>query len=85
MFQVQRVMCDTCIYRPDSSLDLEELEAACQDHRGEFTTFRECHHSNSACCAGFWAAHKDDFNLGRVAQRLQCVEFVDHDVLGKKP
>lgn len=88
MFNVQRKMCATCIYRPDSSLDLARLEAAVADPRmpGHFAGFRECHHAkrgSGVCCRGFWEAHKDHFDAGQLAQRLGCVVFVDVDVLNK--
>ena len=84
-FQVQRRLCATCIYRPDSSLDLKELERQVADRHGGFKAFRACHHATRrVCCRGFWNAHKDQFQLGQIAQRLNMVEFVNVDKLGKK-
>lgn len=79
-FRVQRRMCATCIYKPESPLDLRRLEreAARKD------TFRVCHHSADACCRGFWDRHASDFNLGRIAQRLGVVTFVDDDTLADR-
>jgi len=76
--KVQRRQCATCIYREDSPLDLAKLEGEIADPRmpGFFDGYRICHHSNDACCAGFWARHKDDFAAGQIAQRLNCVEKV---------
>jgi hypothetical protein len=78
MFRVQKKMCATCIYRPDSPLDLKRLEDAIRDPFpfDAFRTYRICHHSENICCRGFWDAHKNEFNLGRIAQRLGMVEFV---------
>ena len=87
MFKVQRKQCSTCIYRSDSPLDLSKLEADISDKYGGFNGHRICHHSdnsNPVCCAGFWARHKDSFQLGQVAQRLKAVEFVYVDVIGIK-
>jgi hypothetical protein len=89
MFKVQKRMCETCIYRPDSTLDLARLEAACADPRmpGHFSKFRECHHAkprSGVCCRGFWEAHKDHFDAGQLAQRLNLVEFVDVDYLAEQ-
>ena len=80
-FQIQDSMCATCIYRSDSPLELKKLEAEIADRRvpGHFKGFRTCHHSDSACCRGFWNKHKDHFDLGQIAQRLGLVEFVKHD------
>lgn len=80
-FKVQRSACATCIYRTDSPLDLARLEAEIADPHGGFTGHRICHHSRDACCAGFWARHRDKFAMGQIAQRLGMVEFVTEDVL----
>ena len=79
MFKVQRSQCTTCIYKPDAPLDLQKLEAAIANRHGGFTSYRTCHHSDDVCCAGFWAKHKDKFQVGQVAQRLGVVQFVDVD------
>jgi hypothetical protein len=79
MFEVQRQSCVTCIYRKDSPLDTKQLEAACADAHGGFRSFRICHHSDTACCRGFWNRHKNKFALGQIAQRLKLVRFVNHD------
>lgn len=87
-FYVQRRMCATCIYRPDSPLDLAKLEADVADKHGGFTRHRQCHHSDAAhpaCCRGFWERHKDAFPAGQIAQRLNAVIFVDVDVLKERP
>lgn len=81
MFEVQARQCRTCIYRKDSPLNLRALEAEIADPymEGFFAGHRVCHHSDTACCAGFWRRHKNDFAAGQVAQRLDCVVFVKHD------
>lgn len=83
-FEVQRAACSTCIYRKDSPLDVKALEAACADGHGGFKSFRICHHSATACCRGFWNRHKNRFQLGQVAQRLNAVLFVRHDTLKER-
>jgi len=77
-FDVMSGQCDSCIYRKDSPLDLAKLEAEVADGRmpGFFSGFRICHSHSSACCRGFWNRHKDEFQLGQVAQRLGYVSFV---------
>lgn len=79
--RVQKRMCATCIYRPSTPLDLNALLDQVRDPRldGHFKSYRVCHHSASACCVGFWATHKDDFDLGQLAQRLGLVEYVEED------
>lgn len=82
-FDVQAKPCTTCIYRINSPLDLAQLEAAIADPHmpGYFTGYRVCHHSDHACCAGFWARHASLFPLGQIAQRLGWVRKVQHDTL----
>jgi hypothetical protein len=85
-FKVQSRLCATCIYRPDSPLDIAKLEADVADPmmKGFFVAYRECHHAkrhSKVCCRGFWNAHKDDFTAGQMAQRLGIVRFVHVDVM----
>lgn len=51
------------------------------DPHGGFKNYRICHHSNDVCCRGFWDRHKNEFQLGQIAQRLGMVEFVNVDTL----
>jgi len=48
-----------------------------------FQGYRACHHaeSNDVCCQGFWKRHKDEFQAGQIAQRLNLVDLVDVDDL----
>lgn len=59
----------------------QPARAPCRDPHmpGFFSGHRICHHSETACCAGFWARHRNDFTLGQVAQRIGAVEFVQDD------
>jgi len=79
MFKVQAKQCSSCIYHTDSPLDLGKLEADVADGYGGFNGHRTCHHSDDVCCRGFWNKHKDKFQAGQIAQRLDAVEFVDVD------
>jgi hypothetical protein len=81
--RVQRRTCATCIYNRDSPLDIVKLENDVRDPYMGFKGHRICHHSNDAVCAGFWARHKWEFQLGQIAQRLNMVEYVDDDTLVK--
>ena len=75
MFKVCKQRCPTCIYRKDSPLNLDRLEREVSLIDG----YRICHYTDNVCCLGFWNNHKNHFNLGRIAQRLNMVEFVDLD------
>jgi hypothetical protein len=68
-FEVQWKQFATCIYRPNSGFDIERLESEIADEymEGFFSGYRICHHSKSACCAGFWRIHKNDFAAGQIA------------------
>jgi len=73
MFRVQKQQCSTCIYRKDSPLngDLKHIEARSKGG------WQVCHHTDDVCCRGFWSRYRNAFNLGRIAQRLNAVVFVD--------
>jgi hypothetical protein len=84
--RVQAKQCETCIYGPNNRLDLKKLENDIRDPRmkGHFVGFRICHHSSDVCCRGFWDRHKDHFDAGQIAQRLNIVQFVNIDTLNGK-
>jgi hypothetical protein len=86
LIAVQAKACETCIYRKDSLLDLQHLEDQIRDkHTPEmFSGYRICHHSDDACCRGFWNRHKDKFPAGQIAQRLNAVVFVKDDTMKPK-
>lgn len=71
--EVMRQPCDTCIYRRDSPLDIKKLEAQVRDPYAGFRGYRICHQHHSACCRGFWNRHKNEFQAGQLAQRLDAV------------
>jgi hypothetical protein len=78
-FKVRETQCETCIYRKDSPLNLKSLEDQIRDKYVGFKGHRICHHSKDSCCRGFWNRHKDEFQMGQIAQRLRMVEFTDED------
>ena len=79
--KVNSKQCKTCIYRPDSPLDLKRLESEITHPHmeGFFKGHRTCHCSEDVCCRGFWNRHKDHFTAGQLAQRLGLVEFETAD------
>lgn len=83
--RVQAKCCATCIFRKDSSLNLQKLlndvrEPGRGGEMGYFRGYRVCHYSADAVCAGFWACFKDKFQLGQLAQRWNLVKYVDDEV-----
>ena len=85
--QVASEQCSTCIYRKDSPLDLQKLEAEIADPRmtGFFKGHRVCHSfqdDSGTCCRGFWDRHRDHCTAGQVAQRLGLVKMVGQEYRG---
>ena len=78
-FKIQKTPCATCIYKASSPLDIKELESQVANSFGGFDGYRICHHGTTACCHGFWKRHKNQFQLGQIAQRLGLVELVVDD------
>lgn len=86
-FKVRASRCATCIYSKRTPIfrrTVEDLEDEVRDERGFFRGHRICHHTEDACCRGFWNRHKDDFPVGQIAQRLGAVEFTDEDLMPPK-
>ena len=79
-FKVRKTRCPTCIYRKASPINIERLENEVKDRFG-FRGYRICHHTEDACCRGFWNRHKDEFQVGQIAQRLGFVEETDEDIM----
>jgi hypothetical protein len=78
-------MCETCIYRSGFGWDIGRLEDQVRDRHVGFKAYRACHHADGeVCCRGFWERHRDEFAVGQIAQRLDLVEFVDVDILGRE-
>ena len=78
---VRKTQCNTCIYRPDSPLDIEKLEDECKDRHGFFVDYRVCHKhedGSGVCCRGFWNEHRDDATPTQIAHRLGLVEFTNN-------
>ena len=78
--EVIKNACKTCIYRKDSPLDLDKLEAQIRDVKmdGFFAGHRVCHNHDRAVCRGFWNRHKNAFTLGQMAQRLGLVKEIEN-------
>lgn len=80
-FRVRKHRCKTCIFGTRGNWNLEELLGQIRDPAGGFTGWRVCHHEQDEreerCCRGFWDKHKDDFQIGQVAQRLGVIREVD--------
>jgi hypothetical protein len=80
---IKRRQCVTCIFNPRYwktdrlAALLDEIRDPAMD--GHFSGYRICHHSDKAVCAGFWAQHRNDFDLGQIAQRLGLVCYTQDE------
>ena len=78
---IRAEQCETCIYRPNSSLrdNLPALEAEIADPRmpGHFARARACHSAGwprtDVFCAGFVERHGDDSTPVQLARRLAAM------------
>ena len=72
--RIRERQCSTCIYRPDSVLNLPALEAEIRDRHGHFHKARACHSADwpatDVICAGFAARHGDDCTPVQIVRRL---------------
>jgi hypothetical protein len=80
-FLVQRRPCATCIYGPNSHLDVTMLESKVRDPKQPsfFRGYWVCHNAyprEPVCCAGFWQRHREAFARGQIAERLGLVRYV---------
>ena len=71
--KIRERMCGTCIYGPDSPLDLPALEAEARGRYGHYDHYRACHGdpSDTTVCRGFYDAHGDDCTPIQLFIRLQ--------------
>ena len=80
MFKVQKKKCDQCLFTANKIVDDKRKREILIETK-QSDSFFICHkatlENDKVCCRGFWDKHKHDFNLGRIAQRLNCVQMVD--------
>ena len=78
---IQKTKCNQCLFSKDrivTSKAAAEVVKNCLKN----DTYFSCHKAkikgdkDNVCCKGFWDAHKSNFNLGRIAQRLNAVREV---------
>ena len=77
--KVQRTCCATCIYNPESPLDLDRLEDECRDSYGHFFIWRACHKhwpKHDVCCSGFFHKRGDECTPVQIAKALSMIEYV---------
>lgn len=80
--EVRKTKCDQCLFTDNRIVSQKRAGDVVKDCLKRDTYFI-CHKTQTEdapqdmCCRGFWDQHKNNFNLGRIAQRLQAVRFVE--------
>ncbi len=77
---IQKTKCNQCLFSKNRVVTPEVVAEIVKGCLNEDTYFC-CHKAtikgkNNVCCRGFWDAHKSNFNLGRITQRLNSVREV---------
>jgi hypothetical protein len=84
MFLVQKHKCDQCLFTDNKIVSDIRKSEIILDCRGRDTYF-VCHKDSvitgrktqKLCCRGYWDLYKNEFNMGRIAQRLDMVEEIE--------
>lgn len=82
--KVQKKKCNQCLFSKNFVVKNEERRTQIIKECLRKDTFFVCHKSSLAsedghgdvCCRGYWDNFKHEFNLGRIAQRLNVAEEV---------
>jgi len=78
MFKVKKECCNQCLFSKDRIVSGERMKEILSDCRKNDTHFI-CHKASiegeNNCCRGFY--DKQSSSMIRIAQRLNCVEFVN--------
>lgn len=81
--KVQSKPCNQCLFTKNRIVSKERATSIVKDSLKK-DTFFVCHKSSiegdghgEVCCKTYWDRYKNQFNLGRIAQRLDVVKFVD--------
>lgn len=82
--KVQKEKCNQCLFTKNMVVKNNARRTEIIKGALAKDTFFVCHKSSIAkdghgdvCCRGFWDKFKNDFNLGRIAQRLNFVNEVE--------
>lgn len=79
---IQKAKCDQCLFTKNMVVKNNTRRTEIIKSALNNDTYFICHKSSIAsngdvCCRGFWDKFKNDFNLGRIAQRLNFVNEVE--------
>ena len=80
--KVRKTKCDQCLFSNNRIVSAKRATDVIKSCIKK-DTFFVCHKTQTEdapdqmCCRGFWDQFKNHFNLGRIAQRLKMVEFIE--------
>jgi len=79
--RIQKKCCDQCLFSENNIVEGESRRMDIIKEALSNDTFFICHKASikdidDVCCRAFWNNFKNEFNLGRIAQRLKCVTEV---------
>lgn len=80
--KIQKAKCNQCLFTKNRIVTPKRAMEIIKDSLRDDTYFA-CHKTklkgikNDVCCRGFWDTNKNNFNLGRIMQRLGKIEEVN--------
>lgn len=79
--KVQKKQCNQCLLSKNHVVSGKKRVREILKHCAQRDTYFQCHKGTisgvDVCCRGYWDSFKDNFNLGRIVQRLGGPEFVE--------
>lgn len=88
MFSVCATQCDECLFSKHRLVSAErrkEIIAECLQQGNEkyFRCHKDMFTGKPVCCRAFYDLYGDRVSIIQIAQRLQCIEFVDIDTFAE--
>ena len=82
MLKVFKTPCENCLFSDDkivSNTRKKELLSNCQKTQTHFICHKATIKGEDAVCAGFYKNMGYVSQMIRIAERLNCIEFIEHD------
>lgn len=83
MFTVQKTKCNQCLFTNNRIVSIKRMKEILKDCKKRDSYF-VCHKDQTVgegngklCCRGFLDNFKNDFNLGRMIQRINYIKEVE--------
>lgn len=77
--KIQKTKCNQCLFtknRITPTKRAEEVIRDCLKRDKYFICHKAQFKDSDVCCRGFWDNYKNNFNSGRIAQRLNVIKEV---------